>query len=47
MKRVQNWRDYLEREDDRWTEKIKRKRKFNDDDEKDRTHNQKKQRRRK
>ena len=47
MKRVQNWRDYLEREDDRWTEKIKRKRKFNDDDEKDETRNQKKQRRRK
>ena len=47
MKRVQNWRDYLEREDDRWTEKIKRKRKFNDDDERDETRNQKKQRRRK
>tara|TARA_A100001201_G_scaffold111460_1_gene95451 strand:- start:608 stop:748 length:141 start_codon:yes stop_codon:yes gene_type:complete len=32
MKRVQNWRDYLQDETPSWKEKIRKKRKKNDDD---------------
>ena len=32
MKRVQNWRDYLQDETPSWKEKIRKKRKKSDDD---------------
>mgnify|MGYP003126856617 CR=1 FL=1 len=32
MKRVQNWRDYLEDNDPSWKEKINRKKKLKDDE---------------
>ena len=33
MKRVQNWRDYLEEKDAQWKQKIPKKKKFEKDDE--------------
>ena len=33
MKRVQNWRDYLDKEDTSWKEKFTKKKKFKQEDE--------------
>ena len=37
MKRVQNWRDYLESDNSQWKQKIIKKKKLKDDDDYDRS----------
>ena len=42
MKRVQNWRDYLEGDNSQWKEKIVKRKKLKDDDDFDKSRKNKK-----